>query len=215
MYQVALFDLDGVVFNTEPLYTQFWGDIFCKYAPEQPDLALCIKGQTLVQIFDKYFREMEKVQMEIIQAIDAFEYSMPFDYIRGFETFILDLKRRGIRCAVVTSSNRMKMENVYRKHPEFKEMFAHILTAEDFTKSKPDPEGYLKGAGCFSVAPSECIGFEDSFNGLKAVRAAKMTVVGLATTNTERDIASLSDVVISDYTNLDFEKLSRLLPCSH
>ena len=78
MYQVALFDLDGVVFNTEPLYTQFWGDIFRKYASEQPDLALRIKGQTLVQIFDKYFREMEKVQMEIIQAIDAFEYSMPF-----------------------------------------------------------------------------------------------------------------------------------------
>ncbi len=96
MHRVALFDLDGVVFNTEPLYTQFWGDIFRKYAPEQPDLALRIKGQTLVQIFDKYFREMEKVQMEIIQAIDTFEYSMPFEYIRGFETFILDLKRQGI-----------------------------------------------------------------------------------------------------------------------
>ena len=215
MYKVALFDLDGVVFNTEPLYTQFWSEIFRKYYPKQPDLAERIKGQTLTQIYEKYFQDREEVQREITQKLDAFEREMNFRYIRGFEMFLSDLKRRSIRCAVVTSSNRVKMENVYRKRPEFKEMFDRILTAEDFAKSKPDPDGYLKGAEWFDAKPSECIGFEDSLNGLKAVRAAGMTVVGLATTNPASEIVPLSDVVISDYADLDFEKLCNLLSGSH
>ncbi len=206
-YKVALFDLDGVVFNTEPQYTIFWSKVFQKYYPENPLLASKIKGSTLQQIFDLYFTGKEEQQKEITAELDKFERNMSFDYIPGLLDFLHDLQKNGIRTAVVTSSNKEKMQNVYDKHPEFKLLFNKILTSEDFAKSKPDPDCYLKGASYFKVEPKECIGFEDSFNGLKAVRAALMPVIGLATTNSEEAIRSYSDVILKDYQGLTMEKL--------
>lgn len=55
MIKAALFDLDGVVFDTESQYSVFWGMIGKEYHPEISDFAQIIKGQTLVQIYDKYF----------------------------------------------------------------------------------------------------------------------------------------------------------------
>lgn len=206
-YKVALFDLDGVVFNIEPQYTIFWSKVFQKYYPENPLLASKIKGSTLQQIFDLYFTGKEEQQKEITAELDKFERNMSFDYIPGFLDFVHDLQKNGIKTAVVTSSNKEKMQNVYDKHPEFKLLFNKILTSEDFAKSKPDPDCYLKGASYFKVEPKECIGFEDSFNGLKAVRAALMPVIGLATTNSEEAIRSYSDVILKDYQGLTMEKL--------
>ena len=96
---------------------------------------------------------------------------------------IRDLHNHGVKTAVVTSSNMPKMESVYRYQPAFKSLFDAILTSEDFERSKPDPDCYLKAAERLGVKKDECIVFEDSFNGLRSGRAAGMKVVGLATTN--------------------------------
>ena len=76
--RAALFDLDGVVFNTEDQYTVFWGSQCRLYHPDKPGLEYTIKGQTLVQIFDKYFARMEKEQSEIVKRLDEFEHTMKF-----------------------------------------------------------------------------------------------------------------------------------------
>ncbi len=55
MVKACLFDLDGVVFDTEPLYTLFWKEIGEQFCPNVPNFEYVIKGQTLVQIYDKYF----------------------------------------------------------------------------------------------------------------------------------------------------------------
>ena len=54
-FKAALFDLDGVVFDTESQYTVFWGGICRQYHPEHPGLEHEIKGQTLTQIYDRWF----------------------------------------------------------------------------------------------------------------------------------------------------------------
>lgn len=199
--KVALFDLDGVVFNTEPQYTVFWGQIFKEYYPDKPELSGNIKGSTLVQIYDKYFKDKKDTQAEITHRLDEFEENMHFDYVPGFEDFVTGLRKNGVHTAVVTSSNRQKMNNVYSKHPEFKGYFDAILTSEDFSESKPSPDCYIKGAERFGANPKDCVVFEDSFNGLKAGRASGAYVVGLATTNSAEDIAPLCDKVIENYLN--------------
>jgi len=127
---------------------------------------------------------------------------MDYVYIAGTQDFINGLRKKGIKTAVVTSSNQIKMEAVYQHHPEFKDLFDAILTSEDFERSKPDPDCYLKAAERFGVNPEDCVVFEDSFNGLKSGRAAGMRVVGLATTNPAERIRPLCDEVINDYINL-------------
>lgn len=202
-FEAALFDLDGVVFDTEPQYTEFWGRQCREFHPEEPGLELRIKGQTLVQIFNAHFcGSLEQYRSLITRRLDDFEQSMHFDYVAGFEKFILSLRERGIKTAVVTSSNLIKMKTVYDSHPEFRQMFDEILTSEDFEYSKPHPDCYLKAAARFGVRSEDCIVFEDSFNGLKSGRAAGMYVVGLSTTNAASDIAPLCDEVIEDYINI-------------
>ncbi len=214
MVKVALFDLDGVVFDTETQYTIFWGMIGKEYHPEMPDFAQRIKGQTLVQIYDKYFDDVKEEQAKITARLDDFERNMKYEYIVGFEEFVKDLKANGVKCAVVTSSNIQKMLNVYEKHPEFKTYFDRVLTSEDFEKSKPAPDCYLKGAACFGVTPQECVGLEDSFNGLKSVKASGAFTLGLATTNPADAIRPFSDYVISDYTGFTFAELSKIVNVS-
>nr|MBP7472705.1 HAD family phosphatase [Prevotella sp.] len=211
MMKVALFDLDGVVFNTEPQYTIFWGDIFKEYYPEEKGLEQKIKGQTLVQIFNEFFKGKKEIQQTIKDRLNEFEKNMQFDYVDGIVDFIGDLKRNGIKCAVVTSSNRNKMKNVYDQHPEYFQLFNRTLTSEDFTASKPNPDCYLKGAAVFGANPKDCVGFEDSFNGLKAVKAADAVAVGLATTNSKDAIKPLSDVVIKNYNGLDYTNLCKMI----
>lgn len=205
--KAALFDLDGVVFDTERQYSLFWGDVMHHYFPGKSGLEQQIKGSTLTQIFDRYFADMPSEQSKITALLDDFERHMRFDYIPGFERFVGQLDACGIKRAVITSSNQAKMENVYKAHPEFKGYFNAILTSEDFERSKPDPDCYLKGAARFGLKPKECVGFEDSLNGLKAVRAAGMFTVGLTTTNPRDVVERMSDLTIDDYTQLDLSQL--------
>ncbi len=210
--KAALFDLDGVVFDTEPQYSIFWGSQCRLYHPEHPGLEHEIKGQTLTQIYDQWFSgSLLKEQPIITQRLNDYEAQMHYDYIDGFEQLIADLHAHGVKTAVVTSSNLPKMQAVYRYQPKFRELFDAILTSEDFERSKPDPDCYLKAAARLGAQTSECIVFEDSFNGLRSGRAAQMAVVGLATTNPVDAIRELSDIQISDYRNMDFNQLSSLL----
>jgi beta-phosphoglucomutase len=207
MIKAVLFDLDGVVLDTETQYTKFWGKQFRRYYPDTPGIEHKIKGMTLVQIYDAFFADKPDVQETITRELNEYERQMSFDYIAGFEAFVKQLHRRGLKTAVVTSSNRPKMESVYGKLPELKQYFDRILTSEDFSKSKPDPECYLKGAQILGVQPTECMGVEDSINGLKAVRAAGLYSVGLATTNSRQAVAPLCDVVADDFTQLNLDSL--------
>lgn len=210
--KAALFDLDGVVFDTEPQYSVFWGSQCRLYHPEHPGLEHEIKGMTLTEIYDQWFSgPLEKEQPVITSRLDDYEGQMHYDYIEGFEQLIADLRQHGVRTAVVTSSNVPKMESVYRHQPGFKALFDAILTSEDFAASKPNPDCYLRAAKRLGTQPAECIVFEDSFNGLKAGRAAQMKVVGLSTTNPVEAIRPLSDIQIADYRGITYETLSKLL----
>ena len=210
--KAALFDLDGVVFDTEPQYTVFWGEQCRRYHPEHPGLEQEIKGSTLTQIYDRWFSgELLKEQAAITERLNRFEQQMHYDYIEGFEQLIADLHAHGVKTAVVTSSNLPKMESVYYHQPEFKTLFDAILTSEDFKRSKPDPDCYLKAAQRFGCQQDECIVFEDSINGLRSGKAAHMKVVGLTTTNPRERVAEWSDIQIADYHGMSFEILNELL----
>ena len=202
-FKAALFDLDGVVFDTEPQYSVFCGAQCREFHPEHPGLENEIKGQTLTQIYDAWFSgPLEPKQALITERLNAYEAQMKYIYLDGLEDYLRLLRQQGVKTAVVTSSNLPKMQAVYASHPEFHELFDAILTSEDFERSKPDPDCYLKAAGRFGLEPQDCVVFEDSFNGLKSGRAAGMYVVGLATTNAADAIAPLCDEVIKDYTQL-------------
>ncbi len=207
----ALFDFDGVVVDTEPQYTLFWDAQGEKYHPEIPNFGHHIKGQTLTQLYEQYFLEPEGLQPQLTQELNEFETRMEFHYIPGVVEFMKELRRKGVKIAIVTSSNNKKMENAYRAHPELKTMVDSILTADMFTHSKPHPECFLMGAKVFDTEIDNCIVFEDSFHGLEAGNRAGMKVIGLATTNPASAIADKAQLVISDFVGFSYEKMISVL----
>lgn len=207
----ALFDFDGVVMDTETQYTLFWNEIGDKYFPQYPEFGRIIKGQTLTRIYDTYFPDMEEVRQEITDSLNLFEKEMHYDFIPGVVDFMKNLREHGVKMAIVTSSNQMKMANVYRAHPELKELVDYILTAERVKHSKPAPDCFLLGADILGTVPENCVVFEDSFHGLEAGNAAGMLVVGLSTTNSEEAIRDKCSLVIPDFRNLTYEEMRRLL----
>ena len=198
-HSIALFDLDGVILDTEGSYTAFWDDYGSRHFSEK-DFGLKIKGQTLVKILGDYFPE-ENERKAITDAINDFERKMSYPFVPGVENYIKSLKSNGIRTAVVTSSNLLKMDNVYRCHPGFREMFDIILTSEDFSESKPSPYCYLKAMKLFGAGPEDCVVFEDSLAGLQAARASGAFVTALTTTNPEEVVRNYADLVIRDFND--------------
>lgn len=199
--RAALFDFDGVLMDTEGLYTEFWDTMGSRFTHDA-DFAAKVKGQTLKQIFDGYFAGRNADQEQIVMLLDAYERGMRYEYIKGAREFVEHLRRSGMLTAVVTSSNDKKMANVYRTHPEFKGMFDAILTSEHFAESKPSPCCYLAAMQRLGVRAEESVVFEDSFHGLASGRASGAFVVALATTNPREAIAACADAVLADFAGI-------------
>ena len=205
----VLFDFDGVVVDTETQYSVFWHRVGMDYLG-MPDLEGRIKGQTLTYIYKTFFPDMTDKQAEITAALDRFEQEMEYPFIPGVLDFMDDLRRHGVRTAVVTSSNDKKMAAVRRVHPDLDSLFGRILTAEMFTASKPAPDCFLLGMQVLGSEPRTTWVFEDSFNGLRAGLASGANVIGLATTNPHEAIAPLCHAVIDDFRGFSYEKMLKV-----
>ena len=207
----ALFDFDGVVVDTEPQYTLFWDEKGQKYHPEISEFGLRIKGQTLTQIYSQYFLHPTGLQSEITRELLDFETRMSFEFIPGVVDFMKELRRKGVKIAIVTSSNDQKMANAHRALPELKSMVDAIITADKVTHSKPHPECFLLGAETLQMPIDRCIVFEDSFHGLESGNRAGMKVIGLATTNPASSIVDKASMVIPDFVDFTYEKMVTVL----
>ena len=207
---VVLFDLDGVVLDTESQYTVLWNNIGKKYG-DVGEIGRLSKGQTLTHILDTYFKGQTELQKHIIEELYEFEQNMSYAPIPRVMEFMKQLKAASVPTAVVTSSNKAKMENVYRHYPDFKDIVGHVFTSESFTRSKPDPECFLMAMHALGGTPEDTVVFEDSVNGLKAARASGATVVGLVTSNPREVVEPLSDYAINDFTSMSLDRLKEML----
>ena len=206
----VLFDLDGVLIDSEGEYSKFWAETGRKYGVPDPDFAAKIKGTTLTEILT-YFRPEDRET--VVQGIHDFEKQMQYPLFPGVEDFLKELKRFGIPAAVVTSSDDVKMSYLFAAHPEFKDYFAAFVTGSQVKKSKPDPEGYLTGARAIGVAPENCFVFEDSIQGLQAGLSSGAAVIGLATTNPIEKVSPLCHKVIRSFEDFTVDEMLLVQRC--
>lgn len=193
--KAVLFDLDGVLVDSESIYTDFWTAVEKQYPTGIENFALKIKGTTLTEILSRYFPD-EAIQAKVRELLSKQEKEMVYRTFDGIIPMLENLRRRGILTAIVTSSNRRKMESLFEAIPELKELTDTLVTDEDVTESKPSPQGYLLAARRLGVTPGEYAVVEDSLAGLRAGRAAGALVVGISTTNPADLIGPLSDIVL-------------------
>ncbi len=209
-FRIALFDLDGTLIDTEYQYTRFWERVGEELDIPVPNLAQVIKGRTLTSIYQTFIPSVA-MRQQITSRLDQFEARMQFNFYPGALDFLDDIRRNGVRCAVVTSSNRAKMQALRRKVPQFDTLFDQVLTAEDFSASKPDPSCYIFGAQVFGAPKQNCVVFEDAVNGLQAGVSSGIFTIGFPTTNQRSVIEPLCHHVCEGFQHLSYTEVNNLL----
>lgn len=190
-----LFDLDGVLIDSENLYTEFWEKTEKLYPTGIPDFAHVIKGTTLDSIL-VYFKEDERE--DILNRILEFDGRLEYPLFEEAEDFLCELEHKGIPIALVTSSNPEKMSQLFRQYPGFAGHFAAIVNGSMVHHGKPDPEGYLLAAKMLGQVPEHCVVVEDSLQGIRAGLNAGCEVWGLYTTLPREAIAPEATYVFAN-----------------
>ena len=204
-HRAALFDLDGVIIDTEGIYSGFWSAIDERFPTGIPHFAQAIKGMNLQEILGNHFPT--PIQPQVQQMLMEFQSDMKYEYFPGAMDFVRMLRNAGFAVAIVTSSDQHKMNELYRQHPDFEPTFDVIITGDMVTHAKPHPECYQLAARLACTELQDCIVFEDSVNGLKAGLASGAKVVGLTTTYSVDVVKPLCHVMVDSLSNLTLDML--------
>lgn len=205
-----LFDLDGVLIDSENAYSEIWTRIEREYPTGIEEFARKIKGTTLEKILsDNYPDASTRAKVEA--RLYELEGQMKYTPLPGAVELLSTLNRRGIPAVIVTSSNDKKMQHLWSDLPDFRQYFRKIVDGDMVTHSKPDPEGYLLGASLIDRKPEHCVVFEDSLQGVKAGHNSGAYVVGVAGTLRAETIAPYCDVVVDTLEGFDVEGLVKIL----
>lgn len=201
----VLFDLDGVLINSEDLYTEFWEEIEKIYPTNIKNFAYIIKGNALFKILNTYFPS--EIHQDIINRVHDFENNIKYPIYDGVVDFLELLKKQGIPTAIVTSSDDVKMNALYKEYPFFRQYFDVVITGSDVTESKPHPQGYLMAADKIGCASADCYVFEDSIQGIAAGIAAGATVIALTTSNSIDLLKDKAHALIDSFVDFNIEKM--------
>lgn len=197
----VLFDLDGVIIDSERSYTQIWTRIDSMFRTGVPDFPRVIKGMTLVDILNEYFPS--EVHQRVVAYCVEEERKLVFNYMPGARELLCTLKGLGIPVALVTSSDAAKMEALHSKMPDLRQWFTAIVYGEMVSRGKPAPDPYLMGAKLIGVEPCRCAVVEDSLSGLRSGHDAGAYTVGMTDTLGRDAITGHADLVLDSLEDLD------------
>lgn len=204
-----LFDLDGVIIDSETEYSRIWRLINREFPTGIKDLEQKIKGCTLTKILEDYFPD--NVRDKVAKRLHALENDMKYEYLPHAKEFLEELKQRDLPCVLVTSSDVKKMEHLAEEVPDLTKYFDFIITGDLVKTSKPSPEGYNLGANKINKLPQNCVVFEDSLQGVNAGKNAGAYVVGVRGTVSEKELRKFSDFIINNFAEVDLENLIQIL----
>lgn len=182
MIKAIVFDMDGVLFDTERLNRIVLNEAAREQGADiSEEVFLSMLGANLEasrQIIQKAYPQVDYGRLSERWNELAFEriakYGMPLK--KGMPEILHTLKARGLKIGLATSSDREAV-SFYLEKCGLQDMFDASVCGSEAPNSKPAPDIYLKCAALLNVPPADCAGVEDSLNGVKAVRAAGMYCV--------------------------------------
>jgi len=208
MIKAAIFDMDGVIVDSEPMHIEAEKRILLKYGVEisadelrtytgttaESEFADLIRKYGLKTTVDRLFREKEAVLFDLLERRT--------EPTKGVIKLIKSLKQQGLKLAIASSGHR-KLVHYFLRKLKIVSLFDSIVCAEDITRSKPDPEIFLKAAKNLSLDPAECVVIEDSTLGVTAAKSAGMKCIAFRNPNSGNQDLSKADLIIDDFRKLD------------
>ncbi|KAB7730927.1 HAD-IA family hydrolase [Rudanella paleaurantiibacter] len=214
----AIFDMDGVIADTNPYHTIAWREYYRRNGKplSDADFVKYVSGNHNKAIVAHLFDGQTLTDEEAYRLGDEKEalfrelYAPHIVPVPGLPDFLEALRQAGIKTAVGTSAPVENLDFVLEKLG-LRDYFDVLLHEKLVQRPKPDPEIYSKAMEMLGVSPADSLIFEDSMTGIRAARASGARVVGVATTHTTDQLRAVSDYVIRDFTGLTPEGLMAAL----
>lgn len=217
MIQTVIFDMDGVIVDTEPVHRYAYFQQFSELNIEvSEEIYTSFTGNSTRNTFQK-LKNLFPLENEVEDLIqrkrtifnDAFDNKEDLELLEGVEKLIKDLHKNGMQLIVASSAAKVTIDRVFKRfnlHP----YFSHIVSGEDFPNSKPHPAIFEFAANLSVTSKENCIVIEDSTNGIIAAKTAGLFCIGYNSEHSKLQDLSKADMVINHFDELDFEKISKL-----
>ena len=211
----AIFDMDGLLIDSEPLWDQAELDVFASLGVditrrhELPDTLGLRIDQTVRMWFEALPwsgpDQAEVTQRIIARALALVEETRPL--LPGVEQALQLCQQQGLKIALASASPLFMLERVLEMF-DLRKYFDAIASAEALPYSKPHPQVYLDAAATLAVDPLNCVTLEDSFNGMIATKAARMRSIVVPAAEYANDARwALANVKLANLTQLKAEHL--------
>ena len=217
MIKTVIFDMDGVIVDTEPVHHYAYNEHFKQLNIEiTPEIYASFTGNSTKNIFEKlkaHFNLEQDVQT-LVQTKrnlfnDAFDKKEDLYLLDGVEDLIKELYQNGMQLVLASSSAKVTINRIFNRF-NLHQYFTHIVSGEDFPKSKPHPAIFEHAAFLSETLRENCIVIEDSTNGILAAKAAGIYCIGYDSVNSKMQDYSKADEVISHFSALNFERIKNI-----
>lgn len=205
----ALFDMDGVLVDNNPLHLKSWQVFFEKYGVSiaEEDFETKVYGKTNAEILEMLWPERTFSEEEI-EALAEEKEAMYRDLVDpifsltpGLFNFLAQLKAEGFKTGVATNGPFSNLNYTLEKG-NIRQFYDAEVTPALVALPKPAPDVYLKAAELAGISPDRVLIFEDSFTGIKAAKAAGAKVAAITTTYSREALAEVADAVFDSFEEL-------------
>jgi HAD superfamily hydrolase (TIGR01509 family) len=203
--------MDGVIIDTEPVhryaYLQHFAELNLDISPE---MYASFTGNSTKNIYERLKSEFNLLYdvTDLVHAKrsyfnDAFDNKEDLYLIDGVLALIQDLHKNGLQLVLASSSAKVTIQRIFNRF-HLHDYFTHIVSGEDFPKSKPHPAIFEHAAKLSQTSVNNCVVIEDSTNGIMAAKAANIYCIGYDSFNSKLQDYSQADMVIKDFKEIDY-----------